>query len=634
MPVNTELVARLLQPVDEAHPAGKDLRYDSRVDAVRESRREELYVPPQDGEKPAPRKVADWPAVIALTSALLTEETKDLQLAAWLTEALLQRDGFGGLATGLVTLRGLLEQFWDTVHPLPEDGDLELRIGPLEWVGERLVVPARMAPWGPGGMSFVRYLVSREVPTEAEAEDNEDKRRRREEAVSRGKPTPESVDAALDGMSKVGVRSLLADMDAAIAALTALEQTADGHFGRNAPAFNPLRSALDEIRTFLDALLARKLALDPDPADAVADAVPEHDGAGTVPNAADGAALTPDPASGADAAGRIAAAARWLRQQDPANPAAYLMLRGFRWGELRATAPDIDMRLLEAPATPSRVRLKTLRLDGKWAELLEGCETVMASAQGRGWLDLQRYALTALAELGPSYDAVASAVRSELRLLLTDLPSLPGLTLMDDTPTANEETRRWLETEGLLASPDAAPRAAAGLPGTHESDDGAGVLSMALADDATSAQQGGFAGYRSARRGAGRDVFEMACAELSQGRATRAVELLLAELARDRSARGRFVRQTQIAYVMVEAGLDAVAYPILQRLVEIITERELEGWEAGPLVAQPMALLCRVLDRTDGDQSQRAELYLRVCRLDPLQGIALHERAPRPVANG
>ena len=97
----------------------------------------------------------------------------------------------------------------------------------------------------------------------------------------------------------------------------------------------------------------------------------------------------------------------------------------------------------------------------------------------------------------------------------------------------------------------------------------------------------------------------------------------MAELARERSPRGRFVRQTQIAYVMVEAGLDAVARPILEKLVSTIDDRGLEDWESGPLVAQPMSLLCRVLDRLADGSGDRDGLYLRICRLDPLQAIAL-----------
>ena len=75
---------------------------------------------------------------------------------------------------------------------------------------------------------------------------------------------------------------------------------------------------------------------------------------------------------------------------------------------------------------------------------------------------------------------------------------------------------------------------------------------------------------------------------------------------------------------MVEAGHHAVARPILEKLVETIDSRGLEDWEAGPLVAQPRALLCRVIDKLDeGYSSTRAELYLRICRLDPLQAMSL-----------
>ena len=60
-------------------------------------------------------------------------------------------------------------------------------------------------------------------------------------------------------------------------------------------------------------------------------------------------------------------------------------------------------------------------------------------------------------------------------------------------------------------------------------------------------------------------------------------------------------------------------------VVSVIDERSLEDWEAGPLVAQPMALLCRVIDRLEDSYAaeRRNELYLRVCRLDPLQAMAL-----------
>src|SRR5262249_32306868 len=123
----------------------------------------------------------------------------------------------------------------------------------------------------------------------------------------------------------------------------------------------------------------------------------------------------------------------------------YLMLRGFRWGELRASA-SLDPKLLEAPPTGVRTNLKGLLLDSRFPELLEACEIVMGTPYGRGWIDLQRYAITAAESIGPDYDAVASALKGALRSLLSDLPQLLDMTLMDDTATANGETRNWLRT--------------------------------------------------------------------------------------------------------------------------------------------------------------------------------------------
>jgi type VI secretion system protein ImpA len=95
------------------------------------------------------------------------------------------------------------------------------------------------------------------------------------------------------------------------------------------------------------------------------------------------------------------------------------------------------------------------------------------------------------------------------------------------------------------------------------------------------------------------------------------------ECTRERSARGRFIRQTQIASIMVEAGLEAVAQPILNRLIEQIDEHKLEEWESGALIALPLVLACRCIDKLEGSADTRWEYYLRICRLDPLQAIAL-----------
>jgi type VI secretion system protein ImpA len=633
MPIDSALIESLLAPVAGEHPSGKDLRYDPRYDQVKEARREDLELPP--GGLATERKLADWPAVITLARGLLESETKDLQLAAWLAEALLKRDGLAGLATGLDALRGILERFWDDCYPAWDEEDPELRAGPLDWVGTRLDVAVRQSAIAPGGITLLDHQLSRGVPTEAEAEANRDKRAAREEALGDGRRAPEEVDQAIAAAPKAFYKALVADVDAALASAAGLERVSDERFGRDAPSFGKLRAALEETRRLAGTILAEKLIADPDP---VVEEPAGGVGAYEPPAgwAAEGG-MPAEPVSAADAAARVGAAAKYLRAQNAASPAPYLILRGLRWGELRAAGGEIDPKLLDAPAPAIRVRLKGLLLDGKWAELLEQSEAVMATGAGRGWLDLQRYVLTACDRLGGGYDAVAAGIRAELRALVGALPTLPTMTLMDDTPAANPETQAWLAAEQAAAGED---ERAADASTDALAEDGAAdhtqALDAALAEEDATSEHGGLGAgtrRRSNHGGAGhaaaggtppRDPFVLARAELAQGRPNKAIEILMGEVARERSPRGRFVRQTQIAYVMVEAGLDAVARPILEKLVSTIDERSLEDWEAGPLVAQPMALLCRVIDRMDGEGSDtRNELYLRICRLDPLQAIAL-----------
>lgn len=73
-----------------------------------------------------------WAALADGAVTILTEQSKDLEVAAWLAEALLRTGGVAGLADGLLGLEGLISGFWDDgLWPAAgEDGD-EDRVAPL-----------------------------------------------------------------------------------------------------------------------------------------------------------------------------------------------------------------------------------------------------------------------------------------------------------------------------------------------------------------------------------------------------------------------------------------------------------------------------------------------------------------------
>ena len=116
-------------------------------------------------------------------------------------------------------------------------------------------------------------------------------------------------------------------------------------------------------------------------------------------------------------------------------------------------------------------------------------------------------------------------------------------------------------------------------------------------------------------------VRDRALADVRAGHPERAIHSLMQEVSREKTRRGRFLGQTMLAGIMVDAGHDAVAQPILEELVQSVDAYRLEEWEAGDVVAQPMALLYRCLTNLGGDEAARQALYLRICRLDPLRAI-------------
>src|SRR5207248_3867344 len=61
-----------------------------------------------------------WARAIQVASSTLAETSKDLLVAARLTEALTRKHGFPGLRDGLTLLKRLCEECWDRLYPEEE----------------------------------------------------------------------------------------------------------------------------------------------------------------------------------------------------------------------------------------------------------------------------------------------------------------------------------------------------------------------------------------------------------------------------------------------------------------------------------------------------------------------------------
>src|SRR5216684_6578689 len=169
----------LLNPIPGENPSGQSLRYDPVYDKIREARRadEELQLSEEASKRDVwgayALKKADFLQVIKLSTEALSKRTKDLQIAAWLTEALLVQERIPGLTQGLELMRGLIENFWDTLYPEIEEGDLQMRAAPIEWVGALLETQVHKVPLTKNKLDWFKFQESRRVGYEEDAKGSE-----------------------------------------------------------------------------------------------------------------------------------------------------------------------------------------------------------------------------------------------------------------------------------------------------------------------------------------------------------------------------------------------------------------------------------------------------------------------------
>jgi type VI secretion system protein ImpA len=332
---------QLLAPISPAQPCGPSVRYDPAFLALRQAREEDdPTLPMREWERPL--KKADWRAV-ANSGVDLLGRSKDLLLAGWLTEAWVRLHLIAGFNAGADLLLGLVERYWDHVHPLIEDGDSEARVSPFVWMNEslaltlRLHVPLMLLPDSkPAALSLADWdqVVTPRPKERAEGE----------EVVTR-----EQLIAAADSRALQRLSQLHADLGLAQQKWDALSRALDERLALDAPSLGKVADTLRKLHRACASLMDGR-----DPAAALAQAAAPAVAA-PVPQAADqfdegntmNAATEPGDAAASaaplpsgpitsrqDAYRMLEAAAAYLQRTEPHSPTPYLVKRAVTWGQM------------------------------------------------------------------------------------------------------------------------------------------------------------------------------------------------------------------------------------------------------------------------------------------------------------
>jgi type VI secretion system ImpA family protein len=295
-------VEALLAPVSEDDPVGPDLDYDPEREPIRAAFETAISSDETDEAE------TDWRDVIRQIEQQ-SEKTKDVWLAVYLARAGARSGQIEVVEAGVQYLAGLLERYWDNVHPQLEEAGFQGRKGPCESltrVGEflgplrRTVLLSHPRLGEYSGADFERFREG------AEGEDGYGLFRAALEDLG-----PDSlelalarIDAILDGLRRVDA---------------VLTDNAGDETGTN---FTPAYDALNAIRR------------------AVAQFAPGHAAAPEDEETAEGSAVAPS-ASGGSFSGRIDsredvlramdAIADYYRRREPGSPVPFALARARDW---------------------------------------------------------------------------------------------------------------------------------------------------------------------------------------------------------------------------------------------------------------------------------------------------------------
>lgn len=317
----------LLLPISAESPSGDYLLYEGTYKAIRQARLSEEDDSPR-GVWTRDLKVSDWAQVRGLCTAALLDSTKDLQIAAWLTEAWFHLEGAVGLARGVDLVLSLSESFWETVHPGLADG-IEFRAAPFFWMNEKfpdilsaLIVadpigePERQVQWGDWKRALWLESLRQRRP------DDDEIKQEYERAL-----TVADAMRAADQTAPETLYDLAHSLNAAVDSTRRLETFLDDRMGPDSPSLVRFREAIEEIRAWADGRVSglQQAELDTIEADSAAESARQASSG----NRAGQGVIT----SRAEAYARLIEAARYLKEVEPHSPTPYLVMRAVAWGD-------------------------------------------------------------------------------------------------------------------------------------------------------------------------------------------------------------------------------------------------------------------------------------------------------------
>lgn len=342
-PENIDL-EELLQPISEEAPTGPDVRDNpsptSNYQIIKNERNQARAVERQsvhDGEANAATE--HWRKIASLAPSIIGSESKDLEVACWYAESMIRRSGFGGLRDAFKLVRGLLEQHWENLHPMPDEYGIETRVSCLSGLnGEGaegvLIAPIRKVSITegdyPGPFSLWQYQQALDVQKTADDE----VRMSRQEKLGY---STDDIDKAVEDSADQFFIDQKDDLLECIEEYKKVGTILDEHCGlEESPPIRNILEVLEECLGAINHIGKYKFpsADDSDTEEGEGEDAEAGETADT--NSGNGAKkINKGPiASREEAFKQIAEIAAFFKKTEPHSPVSYVLQKAVKWGNM------------------------------------------------------------------------------------------------------------------------------------------------------------------------------------------------------------------------------------------------------------------------------------------------------------
>lgn len=337
--------AKLLAPIAGDKPTGADPRantsptspYYKVKDARTAARSAERQV--ESGAEDAP--TPDWKAVAAAATTALTTAAKDLEVTAYLIEAVTRVNGYAGLRDGFRLARELVSAYWDDLYPTPDEEGLSTKVAALAGLNGddaegTLLAPIRNVPLTDsdthGRLTLANYQQALATSKILDPKVKEKK-------VAAGAMTFEKFQSAVGETSNAFIKTLYEDLTAAQDEFNQLTAALDAKCGPAAPPSSAIVSALTGVMDALKDVARDKLAV---MQTAPAASAPSAEATGKPAEkdaAADDAAgeKLPTVRNRDDALNAILKLADYFRRTEPHSMVPHTLEQAVRWARMPLT---------------------------------------------------------------------------------------------------------------------------------------------------------------------------------------------------------------------------------------------------------------------------------------------------------